>query len=113
MEVDSRSHFLGWLSHGPWQSRGIRFWRSETQLPHPYPQAQALARSVTAGAADTYDQVHVPTETVAACASLKPEDILSTAHDPLKASVGIIGVNSRSKRSNTPRSHSLNRVRIR
>jgi len=31
---------------------------------------------------------NVPTETVAACASLKPEDILSTAHDPLKASVG-------------------------
>jgi trans-2,3-dihydro-3-hydroxyanthranilate isomerase len=30
----------------------------------------------------------VPTETVAACASLAPEDILTTAHDPLKASVG-------------------------
>jgi trans-2,3-dihydro-3-hydroxyanthranilate isomerase len=30
----------------------------------------------------------VSTETVAACASLAPEDILTTAHDPLKASVG-------------------------
>jgi trans-2,3-dihydro-3-hydroxyanthranilate isomerase len=30
----------------------------------------------------------VPTGTVAACASLAPEDILTTAHDPLKASVG-------------------------
>jgi trans-2,3-dihydro-3-hydroxyanthranilate isomerase len=30
----------------------------------------------------------VPTETVAACASLAPEDFLTNAHDPLKASVG-------------------------
>jgi trans-2,3-dihydro-3-hydroxyanthranilate isomerase len=30
----------------------------------------------------------VPTEAVAACASLAPEDILTTSHDPLKASVG-------------------------
>ncbi len=30
----------------------------------------------------------VPTETVAACASLTPEDFLTTAHDPLTASVG-------------------------
>ena len=30
----------------------------------------------------------VPTETVAACASLTPADFLTTAHDPLKASVG-------------------------
>lgn len=30
----------------------------------------------------------VPTETVAACASLTPADILTTAHDPLQASVG-------------------------
>jgi trans-2,3-dihydro-3-hydroxyanthranilate isomerase len=30
----------------------------------------------------------VPTETVAACASLTPGDFLTTAHDPLKASVG-------------------------
>ena len=30
----------------------------------------------------------VETETVAACAGLTPEDILTTAHDPLKASVG-------------------------
>ena len=30
----------------------------------------------------------VPTETVAACAGLTPADILTTAHDPLKASVG-------------------------
>ena len=30
----------------------------------------------------------VGTATVAACASLAPEDILTTAHDPLKASVG-------------------------
>jgi trans-2,3-dihydro-3-hydroxyanthranilate isomerase len=30
----------------------------------------------------------VETDTVAACASLRPEDILTTAHDPLKASVG-------------------------
>jgi trans-2,3-dihydro-3-hydroxyanthranilate isomerase len=30
----------------------------------------------------------VATETVAACASLTPADILTTAHDPLKASVG-------------------------
>jgi len=28
-----------------------------TQLPHPYPQAQALAESVTAGATNTYDKV--------------------------------------------------------
>lgn len=28
-----------------------------TQLPHPYPQAEALARSVTAGALTTYDKV--------------------------------------------------------
>jgi trans-2,3-dihydro-3-hydroxyanthranilate isomerase len=30
----------------------------------------------------------VPTEIVAACASLSPDDFLTTAHDPLKASVG-------------------------
>jgi trans-2,3-dihydro-3-hydroxyanthranilate isomerase len=30
----------------------------------------------------------VPTETVAACASLTPADFLTNAHDPLKASVG-------------------------
>jgi trans-2,3-dihydro-3-hydroxyanthranilate isomerase len=30
----------------------------------------------------------VPTETVAVCASLSPEDILTTSHDPLFASVG-------------------------
>ena len=33
--------------------------------------------------------VAVPTETVAACASLAPEDIATLAHDPLVASVGI------------------------
>lgn len=32
--------------------------------------------------------VAVPTETVAACASLQPGDIVTTAHDPLVASVG-------------------------
>jgi transglutaminase-like putative cysteine protease len=31
--------------------------RRYTQLPHPYPQAQALAQQVTAGATTTYDRV--------------------------------------------------------
>jgi hypothetical protein len=31
--------------------------RRYTQLPHPYPQVEALARSITAGSASTYDEV--------------------------------------------------------
>jgi transglutaminase-like putative cysteine protease len=42
-------------SSGPPLSAADR--RQDSQLPHPYPQVQALARSVTAGATTTYDRV--------------------------------------------------------
>jgi protein-glutamine gamma-glutamyltransferase len=54
-DVDTPSAALLRSTGGPGRPRAVP--ASSLELPHPYPRVEALARSVTAGAPDTYDKV--------------------------------------------------------